>query len=232
MCGTFTRSRWSRLDLAKSLFVGLSIGVTACSGGPSLSNNASDEKVAALEAENEKLRAELQRQQGLTSSPPTETSAASRGAPINLSEPTQQSTPLPPARTPREAAQPRETATGSIPSTVRSAGWVGQIPIAPVRLGNPGNLGRSRAQGFAVHLGSFANADNLAPARAVALAQHGELLRGLSFRSELISLAGKRYYQLMAGPFGSESETSAICQAIENRGDFCKVSDFKGAPLE
>ncbi len=204
-----------------------------------VATSSSTQKVADLEAEVSALRKEVARLRGTDSLEPATAApsglSAAQQPPVNLNaeigtdDAWISRSAVPRASPPADAS----LVTGSVrPPTSTPGRWIGEIPVTQAESRGARELMRPKGDSFALLLGSFADQQNLRPARAIVLAAHGDLLAQLHFRSELISLPGKRYYNLVAGPFGTESEGAAVCREIENRGAFCKVAKFRGTPLE
>jgi len=83
-----------------------------------------------------------------------------------------------------------------------------------------------------LHLASFADAANLAPAWETYQRRY-PVLQGMEVRIEYITLKdGSPFLRMKAGPFASPAEAAAPCQDILDAGGYCAIQRFVGDPID
>ncbi|MEM9421812.1 MAG: SPOR domain-containing protein [Pseudomonadota bacterium] len=85
---------------------------------------------------------------------------------------------------------------------------------------------------YALHLASYRQPLNVAAGWSLLLDRHGDVLEGLSARGHPVSIPGKGdFIRLLVGPFQTPEDAKALCTALSDRDEYCKVMPFKGAPV-
>lgn len=87
------------------------------------------------------------------------------------------------------------------------------------------------AKQYAVHVGSFKNAENVAAGWAAVKAKHPDVLQGLTPVVARVRLESGEFIRLKAGPFSSWGEAGAACKGLAARGTACTVLDYSGETI-
>lgn len=81
---------------------------------------------------------------------------------------------------------------------------------------------------FGVHVGSYLLDESIVAARVAVRRRHASTLENLYFTTADIDLRDGRgvFHRLIAGPIADYEQATALCDAIESRGDYCVVTFF------
>lgn len=129
--------------------------------------------------------------------------------------------PAPAQPTPAQPvpAQPVPADQAYPSSTVGSKAGNGRMAALPPQ---------TTCDAFGIHVGSYLLEESIVVARVAIRERHAGVMSGLGYLLKEIDLRDGRgvFQRLIAGPIDDFEQASALCAAVESRGDYCKVTFF------
>ncbi len=84
---------------------------------------------------------------------------------------------------------------------------------------------------YGLHLVSYENRDNAGPGWRSLQERYGGQLSDLQRRMATVTLPdGRTFHRLVAGPIEQQSEAERRCRRLEERGQYCALTEFVGVP--